>query len=107
VRAGGPHAAGGAYSRLAELGHASARFTETIVLRAPSSEEADFLRLSDEQHVLTIFHIAWTSDEWPVEVTIPRAATASVGSALRLAGGAIGTLVLQLRLGVRASAAAR
>lgn len=62
--------AGGTYSRLAEFGHAPARFTETIALRPPSSEEADFLRLSDEQHVLVVFHIAWTSDDRPVEVTI-------------------------------------
>jgi GntR family transcriptional regulator len=61
---------GGTYSRLAELGHAPARFTETVALRAPTSEEADFLRLSDEQHVLVIFHVAWTDDERPVEVTI-------------------------------------
>jgi GntR family transcriptional regulator len=61
---------GGTYSRLAELGHAPVRFTETIALRAPSSEEADFLRLADEQHVLAIFHIARTSDKRPVEVTI-------------------------------------
>jgi GntR family transcriptional regulator len=61
---------GGTYSRLAELGHAPARFTETIALRPPTSEEADFLSLSDEQHVLAIFHIAWTSDERPIEVTI-------------------------------------
>jgi GntR family transcriptional regulator len=61
---------GGTYSRLTELGHTPARFTETIALRGPSSEEADFLKLSDEQHVLAIFHIAWTSDERPVEVTI-------------------------------------
>jgi GntR family transcriptional regulator len=61
---------GGTYSRLAELGRAPARFTETIALRAPSSEEADFLRLSDEQHVIAIFHIAWTGDDRPVEVTI-------------------------------------
>ena len=61
---------GGTYSRLAELGHAPSRFTETIALRAPTSEEADFLRLSDEQHVLAIFHVAWTSDNRPVEVTI-------------------------------------
>jgi GntR family transcriptional regulator len=61
---------GGTYSRLAELGHAPARFTETIALRAPSSEESDFLRLSDEQHVLAIFHTAWTNDDHAVEVTI-------------------------------------
>jgi GntR family transcriptional regulator len=61
---------GGTYSRLAELGHAPARFTETIALRPPTSEEADFLRLSDEQHVLAVFHIAWTSEDRPVEVTI-------------------------------------
>jgi GntR family transcriptional regulator len=61
---------GGTYSRLAELGHAPARFTETIALRPPTAKEADFLRLSDEQHVLAIFHIAWTSDDRSVEVTI-------------------------------------
>jgi UTRA domain-containing protein len=58
------------YSRLAELGHAPARFTELIALRPPTSEEADFLRLSDEQHVLAVFHTAWTSDDRTVEVTI-------------------------------------
>jgi GntR family transcriptional regulator len=61
---------GGTYSRLAELGHAPVRFTESIAVRAPSSDEADFLSPSDEQHVLAIFHIAWTSDDRPVEVTI-------------------------------------
>ncbi len=61
---------GGTYSRLAELGHAPTRFTESIALRPPSTEEADFLRLSDEQHVFTIFHRAWTSDDVTVEVTI-------------------------------------
>jgi GntR family transcriptional regulator len=61
---------GGTYSRLAELGYAPARFTETIALRPPTSEEADFLKLSDEQHVLAIFHVARTADERPVEVTI-------------------------------------
>jgi len=61
---------GGTYSRLAELGHTPTRFTETIALRPPTSEEADFLRLSDEQHVLVIFHVAWTRDDHAVEVTI-------------------------------------
>jgi GntR family transcriptional regulator len=61
---------GGTYSRLAELGHAPAHFTEIIALRPPTSEEADFLRLSDEQHVLAIFHVAWTSDDRPIKVTI-------------------------------------
>lgn len=61
---------GGTYSVLAELGLAPARFTETIALRQSLPEEAAFLRLDDEQHVLEIFHIAWTSDKRPVEVTI-------------------------------------
>lgn len=61
---------GGTYSRLAELGHAPVRFTETVSLRPPSTEEADVLRLSDEHHVLVIFHKAWTSDTDTVEVTI-------------------------------------
>lgn len=61
---------GGTYSRLADLGHAPARFTETVALRPPTPDEADVLRLSDEQHVLTIFHVAWTTDDRAVEVTI-------------------------------------
>ena len=61
---------GGTYSVLAELGLAPARFTETIALRPPSPDEAAFLRLDDEQHVIEIFHIAWTSDKEAVEVTI-------------------------------------
>jgi GntR family transcriptional regulator len=60
---------GGTYSRLAELGYAPARFTETIALRPPTSEESDFLSLSDDQHVLVIFHVAWTTTDRPVEVT--------------------------------------
>jgi len=63
-------APGGTYSRLAELGHAPARFTESIALRPPTSETADFLRLSDQLHVLAIFHVAWTSDDRPIAVTI-------------------------------------
>ena len=61
---------GGTYSVLAELGHAPARFTEKVALRPPLREEAAFLRLDDEQHVIEIFHTAWTSDDRPVEVTI-------------------------------------
>jgi GntR family transcriptional regulator len=66
---------GGTYSRLAELGHAPVRFTERVVLRPPSSEEADFLGLSDElhiveMHIVEIFHVALASHDRPVEVTI-------------------------------------
>jgi len=61
---------GGMYSRLADIGHAPVRFTETVSLRPPSTEEADFLRLSHEHHVLVIFHRAWTSDTDTVEVAI-------------------------------------
>jgi GntR family transcriptional regulator len=61
---------GGTYSRLAELGHPVARITETVRVRPPTTEEADLLSLSDEQHVLAIFHTAYTADDRPVEVTI-------------------------------------
>jgi GntR family transcriptional regulator len=61
---------GGTYSRLAELGHTVTRITETVRVRPPSAEEASFLNLSDEQHVLAIFHTAWTTDDQRVEITI-------------------------------------
>jgi GntR family transcriptional regulator len=61
---------GGTYSRLAELGHPVARFTERVTVRTPSPEEEDFLRLTEEQKVFSIFHLAFDQDGRPVEVTV-------------------------------------
>jgi GntR family transcriptional regulator len=60
---------GGTYSRLTEAGHGPVRFQDTISLRLPSAEEAEFLRVSPEQHVLTVFHVAFAEGDLPVEVT--------------------------------------
>jgi len=61
---------GGTYSRLAELGHAPSRFTETLRARTPSDEESAFLRLTEGQLVIEILHIAWDAKDKPVEVTV-------------------------------------
>jgi GntR family transcriptional regulator len=61
---------GGTYSRLAELGHPIARFTERVTIRTPATDEETVLRLSEEQKVFTVFHTAYDHDGQPVEVTI-------------------------------------
>jgi GntR family transcriptional regulator len=45
---------GGIYSRLADLGHAPAEFTETVRLRLPDPDERVFLRMDGEQRVYAI-----------------------------------------------------
>lgn len=49
---------GGIYSRLAELGHAPARFAETVRVRLPDGAEARFLRLDTEQRVFEVRRVA-------------------------------------------------
>lgn len=61
---------GGTYSRLADLGHAVARFTERITARMPEADEAVVLRLAEDQAVYVVHHVAWTADDRPVEVTV-------------------------------------
>jgi GntR family transcriptional regulator len=61
---------GGTYSRLAELGHAPARFTERIRLRLATDGEAAFLRLDTEQRVYDVERIARDSDGLVVEVNM-------------------------------------
>lgn len=61
---------GGIYSRLDELGHGPGWFSETVTLRPPTAEEADFLGVFPDGHILAIFHVAWTFDERPIEITI-------------------------------------
>ena len=45
---------GGIYSRLADLNHAPAEFTEAVRLRLPTDDERQFLRLDIEQRVYAI-----------------------------------------------------
>jgi len=61
---------GGTYSRLADLGHRVANFTERISVRMPTPDEATVLRLADDQPLYEVHHVAWTEDDRPVEVTI-------------------------------------
>jgi GntR family transcriptional regulator len=59
---------GGIISRMAELGHAQTRITETISTRPPTAQERAFLRLDKGQAVSEIWHIGWTADGRPVEL---------------------------------------
>ncbi|GLU46147.1 GntR family transcriptional regulator [Nocardiopsis ansamitocini] len=61
---------GGTYSRLAEAGHTVERFTETIRSRMPTPEEADFLRLDEDQPVYDVLHTAWTAEGRAVEICV-------------------------------------
>ncbi len=61
-------ATGGIYSRLAELGHGPARFTEDVSTRMPTPEEASFLRLPHPQPVFNLVRTAFDGDGRPVEV---------------------------------------
>lgn len=45
---------GGLYSRLADLGHRPAEFTETVSVRLPNTDEQRFLRMDTEQRVYAI-----------------------------------------------------
>ncbi|MGI9006997.1 MAG: GntR family transcriptional regulator [Streptosporangiaceae bacterium] len=59
---------GGIYSRLGELGHAPAGFSESVRVRLPESDEAAFLVLDAEQRVLALRRIARTRAGEVVEV---------------------------------------
>jgi GntR family transcriptional regulator len=60
---------GGIISRFAELGHAQARVTERVTVRPPTPEEAQFLRMSEDQRVYVARHTGWTAEGRAVEVT--------------------------------------
>jgi GntR family transcriptional regulator len=60
---------GGSYSRLADLGHGPAAFTESIRVRPPGGDERLWLRLDIEQRVYFIRRIARDDDGRVVEVT--------------------------------------
>lgn len=61
---------GGIISRFAELGYAIARITESVRIRRATDTEQEFLRLEEDQPVIEIWHMGWTADNRPVEVTI-------------------------------------
>lgn len=60
----------GIYERLAARGFRVARFAEEIESRRPSSEEADFLRLSPAHHVLEVTRLACDRVGRVLEVTV-------------------------------------
>lgn len=59
---------GGTYARLAELGHAPAKFREEVQARMPLPEEAARLGLSAGTPVILIARTAFDKDNRPVEV---------------------------------------
>ncbi|MFC7327316.1 GntR family transcriptional regulator [Marinactinospora rubrisoli] len=59
---------GGVYARLAELGHAPARFTEEIRVRMPAPEEMDRLELRPGTPVLDVMRTAITDQDRAVEL---------------------------------------
>ena len=59
---------GGIYSRLSDLGHAPAVFSESVRVRLPADEEAAFLRMDAEQRVLAVRRLARTAAGRVVEV---------------------------------------
>ena len=61
---------GGAYSRLADLGHAPAAFTEDIDVRRPTDDEAHALRMGEDQRVYEIVRTAETAAGRIVEVNV-------------------------------------
>jgi GntR family transcriptional regulator len=61
---------GGSYSRLAEIGFAPVRFTESIDVRTPTDAEARTLELEASQPVFEIWHVAYAADDRPIEVCI-------------------------------------
>ena len=59
---------GGAYARLAEIGHAPARFSEVLRTRMPRKVEAERLQLPPATPVLEITRVAYDSEGRAVEV---------------------------------------
>jgi len=59
---------GGIYSRLADLGHAPAEFTEEVGGRVPDDEEVNALRIDPDHRVYTITRVASDRADRVVEV---------------------------------------
>ncbi len=59
---------GGSYARLADLGHAPARFREDLRSRMPSPDEAERLDIAPGTPVVEIIRVALDATGTPVEV---------------------------------------
>lgn len=59
---------GGVYARLAEVGHAPARFREDLRSRMPHPEETERLAIAPGTPVVDICRVALTADGTPIEV---------------------------------------
>jgi GntR family transcriptional regulator len=59
---------GGLYSRLADAGHAPARFTEEVRVRVPDEHETDALGIDPDHRAYVITRTAYDSDGRAVEV---------------------------------------
>jgi GntR family transcriptional regulator len=59
---------GGTYARLADLGHAPARFREDLRSRMPTPDEADRLDIAPGTPVIDVIRIAVDANNSPVEV---------------------------------------
>ena len=59
---------GGIYSRLADLGHAPARFTEEVRVRVPDDDEVAALGIDPDHRVYTIIRTAADREGRAVEV---------------------------------------
>lgn len=59
---------GGTYARLADLGHAPARFREDLRSRMPQPEETERLQIAPGTPVIDVIRLALDSSDVPVEV---------------------------------------
>jgi len=59
---------GGIYSRLADKGHGPARFTEDVLARMPTPEEAAFLKMPNPRPVFYLVRTAFDAEDLAVEV---------------------------------------
>ena len=59
---------GGSYARLADIGHAPARFREDLRSRMPSPDEAERLDIAPGTPVVEIIRVALDAAGTPVEV---------------------------------------
>jgi GntR family transcriptional regulator len=61
---------GGLYSRMTDAGFAPAHFVETVRVRTPDDDEAEFLAMDSDQRLYAITRTARTADERAVEVCV-------------------------------------
>jgi GntR family transcriptional regulator len=61
---------GGMVSRMAEMGYAQVRVSESVAGRVATADEARQLGISEDQHVFALEHVGWTEDGRAVEVAL-------------------------------------